>query len=29
VDTGGATFAVLALRFDDSGAFTSIPNAEK
>lgn len=29
VDTGGATFALLALRFDDSGAFTSIPNAEK
>lgn len=29
VDTGGATFAVLALRFDDGGAFTSIPNAEK
>lgn len=29
MDTGGATFAVLALRFDDGGAFTSIPNAEK
>ena len=26
---GAGTIAVLALRFDDAGAFTSIPNAEK
>lgn len=28
-EVGGASVAVLALRFDDAGAFTSVPNGEK
>lgn len=28
-EVGGASIAVLALRFDDAGALTSVPNAEK
>jgi hypothetical protein len=28
-EVGGASIAVLALRFDDTGALTSVPNAEK